>query len=253
MHLTYLKLPVRERPLTQRANSGSRGGVTLVELLCVLGLLAILLGILMPVVSVARERARTSLCSNNLARIHQGLTAYASDFNGYLPRGYRSELGEPHFGAAVARYLGATMPLTWDGIAAVKTLKCPSSAKQDASTTYVINAVWVGQTIPFEQMRGAHKWTKIDAVRDRLPLLIDSPVQGIGRCFRCLFGDDDIYCEQIVRIKSPADLDPTAPCPRAGHDAHGKERCNVLFASGRVELVNLAQIPFEQWDDGIRD
>src|SRR5690242_14539176 len=58
---------------------------TLIELLVVVGILASLLAILIPALSVARERARRTACATNLHAIGQGEAAYASEFNDYLP------------------------------------------------------------------------------------------------------------------------------------------------------------------------
>lgn len=64
-----------------------RRGFTLIELLVVISMIALLLSILVPSLRRAKEHARRVACQNNL---HQGLIAgnmYASDFDGFLPRG----------------------------------------------------------------------------------------------------------------------------------------------------------------------
>jgi prepilin-type N-terminal cleavage/methylation domain-containing protein len=66
--------PVRV-PLDRRRDS--RRAMTLVELLVVVAVLAILLGLLFPVLQRAREAARRSACGNNLRQIALGMTNYA--------------------------------------------------------------------------------------------------------------------------------------------------------------------------------
>ena len=58
---------------------------TLIELLVVIAIIAILAAILMPALSQARERAKSSTCVNNLKEIGTGSTMYGDDFNGIIP------------------------------------------------------------------------------------------------------------------------------------------------------------------------
>ena len=55
---------------------------TLIELLVVIAIIAILAGILMPVLSSARERSRTSSCANNLKALAFAMQQYADNNNG---------------------------------------------------------------------------------------------------------------------------------------------------------------------------
>jgi prepilin-type N-terminal cleavage/methylation domain-containing protein/prepilin-type processing-associated H-X9-DG protein len=62
-----------------------RDGFTLVELLVVIGIIAVLIGILVPTLNRARESAKTTQCLSNLRQIGQGMHNYVSTQSGYLP------------------------------------------------------------------------------------------------------------------------------------------------------------------------
>jgi prepilin-type processing-associated H-X9-DG protein/prepilin-type N-terminal cleavage/methylation domain-containing protein len=77
------------------ASSGGRalaGGFTLVELLTVVGIIAVLMGLLLPAVQSARERARNVQCANNLMQIGLAIGNYASTHR-TLPPGTVNETG----------------------------------------------------------------------------------------------------------------------------------------------------------------
>jgi len=58
---------------------------TLVELLVVVGIIALLIGILLPVLSRAREHAKTVVCASNQRQILTSLYMYVQDNKGFLP------------------------------------------------------------------------------------------------------------------------------------------------------------------------
>ena len=71
--------------ISPRSRATSRTGFTLVELLVVVGVIAVLIALLMPALSKARQQASRLRCMSSLRQLHIGLVCYVNDNDGYIP------------------------------------------------------------------------------------------------------------------------------------------------------------------------
>lgn len=81
-----------------------RHAFSLIELLVVLAIIAILIGLLMPMLSGARRAAKSVQCKSNLRQLGHMLQLYANANRGwYFPVGIRASTGKPYSSFGINR------------------------------------------------------------------------------------------------------------------------------------------------------
>lgn len=109
-------------------------GFTLVELLVVIGIIAVLIGILLPALNKAREQSNSLKCLSNLRTIGQGLGIYRAYYNDWLPPGETGQGGGNgyHWDALLQQVMGRSGDVSYAGNSQAgmigQAFTCPSHA-----------------------------------------------------------------------------------------------------------------------------
>lgn len=127
--------------------AGSSGGFTLVELLVVIGVIALLIAMLLPALNRARAASARLACAANLQQVGIATRLYAMDFNDSI-LGWTSSAWYNR----IPRYLGAPKVQTQR----VPVLICPSDPHRGGEgltselnlRSYAINSMIPGDVIP---------------------------------------------------------------------------------------------------------
>src|SRR5688500_8163212 len=131
-----------------------RTGFTLVELLVVIGIIALLIAVLMPALAGARAQANRLVCATNVRTLAQVALQYAHDNKGWIPRNYaHNEPPFPSWVDLLVRSMKRNLPTPPVGgaytqaydtaagpfYAATPWLQCPVFPTEAQGVDYVIN------------------------------------------------------------------------------------------------------------------
>jgi len=88
-------------------------GFTLIELLVVIAIIAVLMGILMPSLRIAREQSQKTACAANLKACAQAGVMFAQDNNNNFPKAHMSGRSANSGGAPYGSYPVYNLSLRW--------------------------------------------------------------------------------------------------------------------------------------------
>jgi prepilin-type N-terminal cleavage/methylation domain-containing protein/prepilin-type processing-associated H-X9-DG protein len=124
------------RPRHARAKRDRRAGFTLVELLVVIGIIAVLIALLLPVMGRARASARFTACKSNLRQQLQAHAIYGQNWRDFKPPLFRRGTASVQLDWVSPdtkwsnKFVGQGL-LVGEGYLPFETLLCPSEAMGD--------------------------------------------------------------------------------------------------------------------------
>ena len=199
------------RPERSRPHSGTSAsrGFTLVELLVVIGIIAILIGLIFPVISRAREQSKRTACMSNLRQIGQALYMYAHASRDSLPNGNPPGDWESYDGANRVMVYFAKEFVKAPGV-----FRCPGDS--DAQPTDIVTA---DQTLPnsarlsyefYSLWWPPERGPQLTKMKGRAPLAWDldggqviSPLQNHGRGGNVLVADGHVEWQETKLWEMP--------------------------------------------------
>lgn len=221
------------------------GGFTLIELLVVIAIIAVLMGILMPVLHKAKEQGKDIACKNNLRQVGLGANLYAEDNNLYVPRGAAGQSEQAWYQLFIP-YL-AQRPIG-DDYRNVPIYRCSSYPDKEQTICFVVNG-WTFSNRNDQTGKEIIKPTRLTKCRVRPQTIYladneDGPWRHIVRRAtdsgnnRC-----DVWTPGHLPSSDSKDVTRGRRVARARHG----QGSNYLFLDWHVEKMQAEDVTVDLW------
>jgi prepilin-type N-terminal cleavage/methylation domain-containing protein len=131
-------------------------GFTLIELLVVIAIISLLVSILLPSLTKAKELAQATVCSNNLRNIGLQILFYAEDYNQSTPIGYDPSIDANYrWCNLLAKHQGLIDEL-YELTHVTHPFDCPTIETTDRYTEYTMSKAFAS--------RNGHKAVRLDDI-----------------------------------------------------------------------------------------
>lgn len=223
-----------------------RSGFTIIELLVVIAIIAILAGILFPVMTKVRQTASKNTCANNVKQMTSGITLYKGDWDSWYPRGG----GQDSFADRSYDWQN----VIWKYVKSDAVFRCPATmlpnmdpnnpadpgsniAKPRTPVTYLYNGVL-----------GFDEWAWASSTANPKPV-ISHPESAVARPTKCILlmegyhpytsvlSGKDMRCRTNTLWNRPYHFtNSTRGMVKGAYGAPWHEGGNVAFCDGHVKF-----------------